>query len=187
MARFRRRWLVGVAVLVGGLLVGGVAVAALRGDGHGIKRQQNFSFVDVTVNEDFLDVGPPAGDGDQNFAPSPGDTFFFHDELWNRAETKKRGTLDGKCTFLVNQVDPATGFFGTAHCTATIFLGAGTIELAGGINFSNEGEPFFVAVVGGTERYENIVGEAKLTEQFEGQENKSLLELELVPSFKPPK
>ena len=178
MSRLRKRWLVGVAVLVGGLLAGGVAVAALRGDGHGIKRQQNFAFVDVTADEDFLDVGPPAGN-DQNFTPSSGDTFFFHDELWNRAETVKRGTLDGKCTFLVNTA--------VAHCTATIFRPRGTIELVGGINFSNEGEPFFVAVVGGTERYENVVGEAKLTEQLEGQENKALLELELVPSFKAPK
>jgi hypothetical protein len=179
MARFRRRWLIGVAVLVGGLLAGGVAMAALRGDGHGIKRQQNFTFVDVTVNEDFLDVPPTGNETEQDFNPSPGDTFFFHDELWNRAETERRGTLDGKCTFLVNTA--------VAHCTATIFRPRGTIELVGGINFSNEGQPFFVAVVGGTERYENVVGEAKLTEQFEGQENKALLELELVPSFKAPK
>jgi hypothetical protein len=188
MSRLRRRWLIGLAVVVvGGLVAGGAAIAALRGDDHGIDKQINRTFIDVTVNEDFLDVGPPAGDEETEFSPSPGDTFFFHDELWNRAETKKRGTLDGKCTFFVSEVDPETGFFGTAHCTATMWLAGGTVELAGGINFSDEGAPFFVAVVGGTKRYENVVGEAKLTEEFQGQENKSLLELELVPSYKPAK
>jgi hypothetical protein len=168
-----------LAILAGALallVVGGGAFAALRGDDHGITKKHYLTFVDVTVGEDFLDVGEQA---EGEFDVSPGDSFFFHDELWNRAETKKRGTLDGHCTFLIEF---------NAHCLATVKLPGGTIELAGGLDFSGEEGPgsFYIAITGGTERYENVVGEARLTEEYGGDPMKSLLRLELIPSFSRP-
>lgn len=174
-----RRKRLTLALIAGALAVmvaGGGAYAALRADDHGITKQHFLTFVDVTVAEDFLDVGEKA---QSEFDASPGDTFFFHDELWNRAETKKRGTLDGKCTFLIEF---------NVHCVATVKLRDGTIELAQGLNFGEEEGPghFFVAITGGTERYENVVGEGKITENYQGEEGKSLLRLELIPSFRHP-
>jgi hypothetical protein len=177
----RKRLVLAAALaLVAVLAIGGIGYAAARGNDHGIETKKIVTFVDVTVAEDFLDVGEPA---QGEFDVSPGDAFFFHDELWNRAETKKKGTLDGKCEFFVSPTPGAQN----AHCVATVKLPEGTIELTGGLTFEEEGPgSFFVAITGGTERYENVVGEAKITEQFEGQENKSLLRLELIPSFRRP-
>lgn len=162
------------AVLVAGLVVGGVSLAGAINNG-GITNKRVVTFVDVTVDQDFLDVGPPGGtEGD--FTSSAGDTFFFHDELWNRSETIKRGTVDGKCTSLIGT---------NVHCVATITLAAGTIELSQGLSFEDEDGPssFRVAITGGTGRYKNVVGQATLSD-IEGQENKSLLRLELIPSFR---
>ncbi|MDQ3859788.1 MAG: hypothetical protein M3327_15315 [Actinomycetota bacterium] len=176
----RRRLLLAALALVGVLAIAGIAYATGHDDDHGIVKKKVRTFVDVTVAEDFLDVGRKA---QGEFDVSPGDAFFFHDELWNRAETKKKGTLDGKCEFLVSTTPGASN----AHCVATVKLREGTIELAQGVTFEEEGPGrFFVAIVGGTERYENVVGEARITEEFEGQENKSLLRLELIPSFRRP-
>jgi hypothetical protein len=176
----KRLVLVAALALVAVLAIAGIAYATRRDDNHGIHKKRVLTFVDVTIAEDSLDVGKQA---QGEFDVSPGDAFFFHDELWNRAETKKKGTLDGKCEFFVSTAPEAQN----AHCVATVKLREGTIELAQGLTFEEEGPgTFFVAIVGGTKRYENVVGEAKITEEFEGQENKSLLRLELIPSFRRP-
>lgn len=170
----RRSVVLGLLVCLALLVVGGVSFAALKGDKDGIVKKQVLSFVDVTAEEAFFDA-EPASTGEDDV--SPGDTFFFHDELWNLARTKQRGTLDGSCKFLI-------GFI--VHCEATVFLPKGTIELAGGLDFGEEEGPStqFIAVVGGTRRYENVVGQAKLIEE-EGSEDSRLV-LELIPSFKRP-
>ena len=169
----RRRFVAAMLALAVALVAGGVAIAAGRDDGHGIHKKMFLTFIDVTVEEAFVDAEPKA-EGEDDI--SPGDAFFFRDELWNRAETKKVGEIQGMCTFL---------FHFTAHCEATAFLRRGTIELEGGIRFEEEGPGvFFVAVTGGTQEYENVVGEAKLTE-IEGT-NKSRIRFELIPSFKRP-
>ena len=122
----RRSVVLGLLACLALLVVGGVSFAALKGDGDGIVKKQKLSFVDVTAEEAFFDAEPVSTGEDD---VSPGDTFFFHDELWNHARTKQLGTLDGKCTFLV-------GF--NAHCVATVFLRKGTVELAGGLDFGEE-------------------------------------------------
>jgi hypothetical protein len=180
----RKRLLIGGIVLIAMLVAGGVAFATLRDDGHGIHQKIVFTAVDKTVGEDFLDVAPKAtSEGDL----SRGDKFYFHDELWNRAQTRQLGTLDGSCEFLVDQ-DEGEGFFGMGHCDATAFLKGGTVELSGGVDLSAEDAPFFVAVTGGTERYENVVGEVRISplQVAPGEPDASLARFELIPSFGQP-
>lgn len=175
----RKRVLIGAAVLVAMLVAGGVSFATLREADHGLFQKKVFTAVDITVNEDFVDVAPAATG---EFDVSTGDTFFFHDELWNRARTTKLGTIDGNCEFQI--IVPATEAAPAAHCVATAFLRGGTVELAGGVIFTEEDRPFFVAVTGGTERYENVVGEVKITSvPNAGEQEVSLARFELVPSF----
>ena len=169
-ARGRKRWLVALtAVLVGAMVGGGLAIA---GSGsHGIHKKIVKTYADVTVKEDFLDA-PPKGQSPGDV--SAGDSFFFKDVLWNRAQTVRLGKLTGGCTFMVGL---------TAHCLATATFPDGSVELAGAISLAGEEGPgtFYIAVTGGTERYENVVGEAKIVET--SQENLSYLTLELIPSF----
>lgn len=170
-----KRWLVAaLAAAVVASVIGGLAFAASRDGDHGIQKKEFLSFIDVTVDEAFVDVAPEAT-GEEDI--SPGDSFFFRDELWNRARTKQKGTLQGACTFL---------FEFTAHCEATVFLSKGTIELEGGVQFTEEPSTFFVAITGGTERYENVVGEARVIEEVNGEEGVGRLVLELIPSFRRP-
>ena len=175
--RKRRSIWIATAATLALLLAGGGAFAAVWAKRDGITKKQVLTFVDVTVAEDFIDVGKPA---EGEFDVSPGDTFFFHDELWNRRETTQVGRVDWKSTFLIGT---------NAHCVATGTSAAGTIQLAQGISFPEEEEEapgtFVIAITGGTEHYKNVVGQAELTE-LEGEENKSLLRLELIPSFRRP-
>lgn len=170
----RRSVVVGLLVCLALSVIGGVSFAALKGDKDGIVKKQKLSFVEVTAGEAFFDAEPASTDEDD---VSPGDTFFFHNELWNEARTKQKGALHGSCTFLV-------GF--NVHCDATAFLRKGTIELSGGLDFGDEEGPGvdYVAVVGGTRRYENVVGQAKLID--DGVSEDTRLVIELTPSFKRP-
>lgn len=172
----RRRLLFAAGVIIAVLVAGGVSLATLRESDHGIHKRIVFTALEVTVAEDFLDVAPEATSEEDI---GRGDAFFFHDELWNRAKTRQLGTLDGHCIFQV-----VTDQSAPAHCVATAFLRGGTVEIAGGINFAQEAESFFVAVTGGTERYENVVGEAKITSMpSNGDQEISLIRFELIPSF----
>jgi hypothetical protein len=170
----KKRWIVAAAVVAVALVAGGVSFAASRDDDHGIHKKRILTFiaVDVPADEAFVDVEPKATGPDDL---SPGDTVFFHQVLWNTARTERRGDGYVACT-----VHTAAVF----HCRGTAFVQGGTIEFAGAVNFAEtpEGTPFFVAVTGGTERYENVVGEAKVTEQGESDR----LRIELIPSYKRP-
>jgi hypothetical protein len=170
----KRRWIFAAAIVAAALVGGGVGFAATQGGDHGIhqKRILNFIAVDVPADEAFIDVEPKATGPDD---VSAGDTIFFHQALWNTARTERRGDGYVACT-----AHTAAVF----HCRGTAFVQGGTLEFAGAVNFAEtpEGTPFFVAVTGGTERYENVVGEAKVTE---GEES-DRLRIELIPSYKRP-
>jgi hypothetical protein len=170
----KKRWILAAAVIAVALVGTGVSVAALQGEDHGIHKKKflNFIAVDVPADEAFIDVEPKAtGEGDV----SAGDTIFFHQVLWNTARTEQRGDGYVACT-----AHTAAVF----HCRGTAFVRGGTIEFAGAIDFARtpEGESFFLAVTGGTERYENVVGEAKVTEQGESDR----VRIELIPSYRRP-
>ena len=161
-----RRWVAVVALLTAVGLVAGVAAIAAGGrENTSIPRKTVLTFLDITVDDHLLDVGPRA--------LSPGDTFFSHDQLWNLTRTQKRGTLDAACTVLIG-----AGANSRVHCRATVFLAGGTVELAGTPR-ADQGNRFFAAVVGGTKRYKNVTGEARFT-PLRG--NRSRLVLELIPA-----
>jgi allene oxide cyclase-like protein len=164
-----KRWVVVAALALSvGLVIGGISIAASRD--HGITKKKVLTFVEVSVDEHFIDE-EPLGTGENDV--SPGDRANFHNELWNRAETKKRGDVYAQCEFIHEFV---------AHCRGTAVLQRGTIEVAGAIDFAEEDGPFFVAVTGGTEKYENVVGELKITPAGDT----TIDRFELIPSFKRP-
>lgn len=165
-----RRWvLVGALVLAVGLAVGGVALAT--DDGDGITEKITLRFLEVEDTFEFIDVGEP--NTGEEFGP--GDYFVAEDILRNRADTRTLGSVGAKCTNLVTP--------GLLHCEATAVLRRGTIEFAGLLDFTQQGRSF-VAVTGGTGRFENVVGQAELGEEV--RPGAFLLTVELIPSFRRP-
>jgi len=137
--------IVAVAGLVT-LVVGSVAFASSRGDGH------RLNVIEHAVTDTVIDVGAP---GD-----STGDLLTFHNELFNASDTTVVGTDQGECV----RIDPAAG---TWECRWTNVLRGGQITVEG---------PFFdaqdsvLAVTGGTGRYRNVRGEMELTSLVGGTE-----------------
>ncbi len=164
-----RRSATATALVLAIALVLSVAAIARSEDGETttIPRRTVLTFLDITVREAFLDVEPKAQTEED---VGRGDSFYFHDRLWNLTRTQRRGTLDGRCEILTGPV---------AHCDATMFLRGGTVELSQTIRFAEEGRSFRVAVVGGTGRYRNVTGQATITEQ---RRDRARLTLELIPA-----
>ena len=115
----------------------------------------------------------------RNAPPAVGGRLFFTDTLYAWAGTKRGdrvGRLEGLCTF--------TGIAGnavTASCTATAFLSAGQILIAGSPLFVNGPSNFVVAVVGGTGRYSNARGWARVRDIGSEDSGNSSLVFHLVP------
>ncbi len=164
-----RRWAVATALVLAIALVLSVAAIARSGgeETTTIPRRTVLTFLDIQVREDFLDVEPKARNEED---AGRGDSFYFHDQLWNLARTQRRGTVDGRCEIVTG---PA------AHCDATAFLAGGTVELSQTIRFVEQGRSFRVAVVGGTGRYRNVTGQATFTELGR---DRSRMTLELIPA-----
>ena len=111
----------------------------------------------------------------RNTPPPVGARLFFHDTLYAWAG-KKRGDRIGHTVGLCT----LTGFTGTAlttSCAETVFLPAGQILLAGSPLIRNGPMNFVVAVVGGTGRYSNARGWARIRDI---SETKSSLVFHLV-------
>jgi hypothetical protein len=170
----RRRWVLAAALaLVVPLTIGGVSLAANGEGDHGITKQTTLRLLSVEDKFEFIDLGRKAT-AEEDI--SPGDMFVSEDVIRNRANTKTLGRLYAVCTALIS---PAF------HCRGTVDLAAGTIEFSGRIDFAAIGRGNqFVPVVGGTERYENVVGEFKLHEEVAPGALK--FSIELIPSFRRP-
>src|SRR2546425_3716396 len=95
-----------------------------------------------------------------NAPPPIGTRLFFHDTVYAWAG-KKRGNRIGHTVGLCT----LTGFAGqaiTSSCTETVFLPAGQILIAGSPLIINGPMNFVVAVVGGTGRYSDARGWARI-------------------------
>lgn len=159
----------GVAILVVGMIGAGLAIASGQ---SGIVRHHVLSFAVHLANEDAGDVDP-SGD-------SPGDTFFAQSELLNFDLTKQLGRYASAC--VLENADTRLN-----HCTATVFLSNGKVELSGRFPFTDTLQAFRLAVVGGTDAYANVVGQATVTFGCDAcppdSHDVDTLTLDLIPSF----
>lgn len=163
--------LAGAFTAVISLITAGTAVAS-RSSGTDEHQVRTFAVVEGHAAQ--LDVGPSGS--------SPGDTSFFQNELSDVGVTKHLGRYDASCVL----EDPGTSL---NLCTATAFLGDGKVELAARVRFTDTLESFRLAVIGGTGRYDNVVGQATFAFGCAacppGTEADTLT-LDLIPSFEEP-
>ena len=162
----------GAVILVAGVIGAGLAVASRR---SGIVRHDVLRFAVHGLNEDIGDVGP-SGD-------SPGDTFFSRSELLNFDLTKRYGRYASAC--VLENLDTSLN-----HCTATVSLSHGKVELSGRFPFTDTLQAFRLAVVGGSGAFENVVGQATITFGCDAcppdTHDVDTLTLDLIPSFEHP-
>jgi hypothetical protein len=162
----------GAVILVVGMIGAGLAVGSRR---SGIVRHRVLSFAVQLVHEDTGDVGP-SGD-------SPGDSFFGQSELRNFDLTKQLGRYASAC--VLENFDTRLN-----HCTATVSLSHGKVELSGRFPFSDTLQTFRLAVVGGSGAYENVVGQATVMFGCDAcppdSHDVDTLTLDLIPSFEHP-
>jgi hypothetical protein len=162
----------GAVILVVCMIGGGLAVASRR---SGIVRRHVLSLAVHLVNEGASDVGASG--------ESPGDTFFAQSELQNFDLTKQLGRYTSAC--VLENVDTRLN-----HCTATVSLSNGKVELSGRFPFSDTLQAFRLAVVGGSGAYENVVGQATIMFGCDAcppdSHDVDTLTLDLIPSFEHP-
>jgi hypothetical protein len=120
----------------------------------------------ATAINDFVDIGP-AGFG-------PGDVYVFSDRLFlASAPDDQIGRSDGRCVL----IDPSTFRF---DCSGTLALPDGDLMLAGTLTLV-EGTTSVGAIIGGTDAYRRVRGQASVElGPFEGPHDVTL-ELVLNP------
>jgi hypothetical protein len=158
--------------MVVGLVGASLAIASQR---SGIVEAQRLSFAVGGGHAGTSDVGP-SGD-------SPGDTFFAQSRLMNFALTKQVGRYNSACD--LEDVTPRWN-----HCTATVLLPNGTVELSARLIWTDTRPGYQLAVIGGTGRFDNVVGQARFTFGCDacpsGTQDVDTLTLYLIPSFERP-
>lgn len=164
---FRRAWLVATALCLTIVIGGVVAVASTMNEGTTTKQVLRFRI--LGYKSDDLDVGAQGR--------SPGDTFFVQHALWNYDQTARVGRYDTACV-LEKDYGVGSDLTSLNRCTATAFLGTGTVELAGRAFRTETEKTLRYAVIGGTGTYKNVVGQATVV--FGEPDT---LKLELIPSF----
>jgi hypothetical protein len=108
------------------------------------------------INEAEVDL-PPSGFG-------AGDKFVITQDLYRDEE--KVGHSGIECTFVRLEGEAAA----TAQCVASFVLPAGQITVQGLVTFTQDDEPFTVAVTGGTGRYRDADGELRVEPVSEEEE-----------------
>ena len=139
-----------VAVVLFALLGTGASASGPRD-----KDDDDIEVIRVTemiVQEAGIDLGE-AGD-------SLGDQFVFSGDLFRSGE--KVGIDGGVCTIV--RLEPRVS--ATSQCVATAELPKGQITVQGLLTFTEEteGEPFRLAITGGTGKYKEAQGELKVVE-----------------------
>jgi hypothetical protein len=127
------------------------AAAAPSATRSGDSKVEVIRLISMTVEEVNLDLGE-AGD-------SLGDQFVFTDDLFRGGE--KVGILGVVCTAVRAEADAFS-----IQCVGTAELPKGQITVHGLITFSEatEGEPFEIAITGGTGKYRTAHGVVTVTE-----------------------
>jgi allene oxide cyclase-like protein len=153
-----------LVVLAVAAVFGGVSIASAgdeNGDRH--KKVRIIELTSKTVQSADLDLG------DEGFGV--GDRFVFSDDLFH--DGKQVGMLGGECTAmrilpqpLPAEQEPESV---TINCVVSAELQDGQLTVQGLVTFSEEteGEPFTLAVTGGTGAFRTAHGEAEVTETSE--------------------
>ncbi len=110
---------------------------------------------EIIVQEAEIDLGEPG--------ESLGDQFVTSSDFFRAGE--KVGVDGVVCTLV--QLEPMVS--ATAQCVATAEFPKGQITVQGLLTFSEEteGEPFLLAITGGTGKYKEAHGELKVVEVSE--------------------
>ena len=139
-----------VAVLLFALLGTGASASGPQGDDDGVEIVR---VTEVVGQEANLDLGDP---GD-----SLGDQFIFSNDLFRHG--KKVGTDGGIGT--VVRLEPMVS--ATLQFAATAQLPKGQITVQGLVTFTDasEGEPFKLAITGGTGQYKEAHGVLTIDEE----------------------
>lgn len=168
----RRAVVPAVVALLVGFVGAGLAVASSR---TGIVHETDLRFAVGFGDDATGDVGP-VGD-------SAGDTFFGQSRLSDFDLTKQLGRYNSAC--VLENLTPRWN-----HCTATVLLSDGTVELSARFVWNDTRSGFRLAVVGGTGAYANVVGQAAYTFGCDacppGTQDVDTLTLKLMPSFAQP-
>jgi hypothetical protein len=150
-----------LAVLAVALALGAVSLASATGTAtDDRKKVRIIDLTAKTVQESDIDLGA------EGF--SLGDRFVFSDDVFR--DDGPVGMLGGECTAvrilpqpLAPEQEPESV---TVNCVVTLELPRGQVTVQGLITFSQEteGQPFTLAVTGGTGAYRTARGEAQVTE-----------------------
>jgi hypothetical protein len=122
------------------LIAGGTVIASDRGP----RPTHRFTVIEHATTDTVIDVGDQ---GD-----STGDLLTFHNEVYDRSDSRRVGTDQGDCV----RIDPTAG---TWECRWVTMLRDGQITVEG--PFSDVGDTI-LAVTGGTGVYRNTRGEMHL-------------------------
>jgi hypothetical protein len=131
-----------VALAVAAATAGAMAATAASDDGSQHEGGQVIQLTTKQVHQGFVDHGTPGFSTD--------DQFVFSNDLYRNGT--KIGEDGGTCTVTRIADSGAT----TLHCLGTNSLPGGQISVQG---LAAPGEPFELAITGGTGRYRNAHGQ----------------------------
>ena len=161
-----------LAVLVVAAVLGAVSLASAGDAAPRTAQQEIIDLTSTTVQGADLDLG------DTGFGV--GDRFTFADDLMR--DGAPYGSLGGECTFMRIEPDPLPEGEApqstTVNCVVSAQLPDGQITVQGLVTFTEEtaGDPFVLAITGGTGPYAEAQGEVQVTEV---SETDSLIQLRL--------
>lgn len=164
---------------LGVLFVMVVVCAVAVSSGVAIDKPQTFSLLDVSRQD-----SQPIGGFTFNRAPRGGDQFAVADDLYRWAGTKKgarAGSVEGVGFFVTGFGDdfshPAKVQF-----TVQAHLQGGTVMMLGFASLDNDGPSrFTLPVVGGTGIYANARGYVVVRDLGTGNEDKSNVDVHVMP------
>ena len=152
------------ALAAASLAFGGVTLASASSNGSsGDNRAQTMNLFSLTVQIEFIDLGPEGFSLD--------DQQVFSDDLFDKKGGTKLGFDDGVCTIV--RVEDAKLGSGTAEGVVTLSLADGQIALQGLVSFvGNEPPPpFDIAITGGTGAFKDARGTVTVEETSETEAN----------------